>query len=116
MQTECHWYCDQANFTNLPDNIFSDKDIRDDLFKPYGNEIAKDCNCKNLLDKNRPAEHFLHVPLEYNEQFDEKVNMNISIVKFATNVWQRGKYFQRILIFKIGVVLHQNISINSLIL
>lgn len=91
-QTECHWYCEQANFTVLPDNIFSDQRSREALFKPVGNEIAKECPCNNLLDKDRPAEYFLHVPLEYQEQFDEKVNLNLSIAKFATNVWQRGKF------------------------
>lgn len=76
----------------MPDNIFSDKSTRESLFKPHGNEIAKDCDCNNLLDKDRPAEYFLHVPLQYEEQFDEKVNLNLSITKFATNVWQRGKF------------------------
>lgn len=99
LQRECHWYCAQANYTRLSENMFSEKNTREALFRPHGDEITKDCDCKNLLDKDRSSDIFLHVPLEYDPQFDEKVNMNISIIKFATNVWERGK-FQKMIYFR----------------
>lgn len=83
--------CHQMNLEFLPNNIFSNKTHRERLFLRRRNEPGEDCDCENLPDLRKPEEDFLELPMEYDVNFDEKVNTNLSIAKIATNVYERGR-------------------------
>ncbi|KAJ8929987.1 hypothetical protein NQ314_017276 [Rhamnusium bicolor] len=89
---ECHWTCQQSKLEHLPNNIFSNKEIRDKLFTRRRNEMGTDCDCHILLDRTRPPHSYLNLPMDYDYRFEEQVNLNLSIAKIAVNVYQRGEY------------------------
>ncbi|KAJ8913962.1 hypothetical protein NQ315_015200 [Exocentrus adspersus] len=89
LEIECYWLCHQQNLEPLPNNIFSNKTYREQLFVRRKNEKGRDCECENLPNRYRPPQKYLHLPMIYDSRFDENVNLNLSIAKIATNVYER---------------------------
>ncbi|KAJ8937035.1 hypothetical protein NQ318_010787 [Aromia moschata] len=87
LEDECLWMCQQAELGPLPNNIFSDKMSRAQLFIRRKNEQGDDCNCDS--DQLSPIRDYLSLPLEYDYRFDDNVNLNLSITKVAMNVYER---------------------------
>ncbi|CAG9766981.1 unnamed protein product [Ceutorhynchus assimilis] len=89
---ECHWWCTQKNLSlELSFNMFTSPGNLKDLFEKrdyYENEEFS-CDCDNLLDILRKNDTYANLPMNYNFHFDERVNLNVSVVKVATNIYER---------------------------
>ncbi|KAL1506863.1 hypothetical protein ABEB36_006146 [Hypothenemus hampei] len=89
-QMECQWWCNQKNLSSLEFSIYDETTLKD-LFvkrKPYENEEYS-CDCDNLMDVLRKRENYYTLPMKYDNHFNEKVNLDFSAVKVATNIYER---------------------------
>lgn len=48
------------------------------------------CVCDNIVSESRTKEWYYSLPLKYDHHFDEMINLNLSAVKVATNIYERG--------------------------
>lgn len=48
------------------------------------------CDCDNIVAESRTKEWYYSLPLKYDHHFDEMINLNLSAVKVATNIYERG--------------------------
>ncbi|KAH1028622.1 hypothetical protein HUJ05_001960 [Dendroctonus ponderosae] len=87
---ECHWWCTQVNLTSLSYNIFTPDELKNlfDKRDTYENEDFS-CDCENLMDILRSNVSYQSLPMNYDIHFDDKVNMKVSAVKVATNIFER---------------------------
>ncbi|XP_050298952.1 voltage-dependent calcium channel subunit alpha-2/delta-3-like isoform X2 [Anthonomus grandis grandis] len=87
---ECHWWCTQKHLPALSDNIFTPDKLKELFHKreTYENEEMS-CDCDNLKDALRTNDSYLELPLADDPHFNVKVNFNTSVVKVATNIWER---------------------------
>lgn len=53
-------------------------------------EITVDHKCYNYTYFERPPEYFRKVHLDYDERFQTNVNLNHSVIKVVTNIYDRG--------------------------
>ncbi|CAH0560861.1 unnamed protein product [Brassicogethes aeneus] len=86
---ECRWFCQQQNRRPLSYNIYKKQDL-EALYRARNfNEEMNDCDCRNVLSEDKEPSFYWTLPMEYDARFDEKVNLNLSIIKTATNVYYR---------------------------
>ncbi|XP_076250895.1 voltage-dependent calcium channel subunit alpha-2/delta-3-like [Rhynchophorus ferrugineus] len=89
---ECHWWCHQKDLKELHNNIFTKERLKDLFGKrtTYENEEFS-CDCDNLMDLVRSTESYQNLPMEEDVRFSDKINLNVSVIKVATNIYERDK-------------------------
>lgn len=63
-----------------------------ELFDRRENDPISLCECSVLQNRDNPPETYQNLPMEYDARFGCKVNLNLSVSKVATNVYNRGKF------------------------
>ncbi|XP_044255106.1 voltage-dependent calcium channel subunit alpha-2/delta-3-like [Tribolium madens] len=83
-EAKCVWWCEQKDLPvtkPLKHNYFTKRRI-EELFAPA-------CDC-STIDRTRPQENFNLLPLKKHPNYgDTPVNLNLSVVKIATNIYER---------------------------
>ncbi|XP_066154542.1 voltage-dependent calcium channel subunit alpha-2/delta-3-like isoform X2 [Euwallacea fornicatus] len=87
---ECEWWCAHKHLTNLTYNIFNSESSINQLFekRDYQTEDFS-CDCDNLMEALHSRESYTNLPLKYEPHFETSVNLNVSAVKVATNIFER---------------------------
>lgn len=85
-QSECRWWCHLSNAS-------SDKAIIDQIFRAKKESLIPECDCdfSDAIEESKSWPFYKHMSMRYSEHFETEVNMNISIIKTAMNVYDRGK-------------------------
>ncbi|XP_060531508.1 voltage-dependent calcium channel subunit alpha-2/delta-3-like [Cylas formicarius] len=86
---ECHWMCYQIHLKNLDQNIYDNK-TRYELFRSRSlfENNGRACNCSNP-PVMFPLENWEILPMKHDLRFNEKINLDVSAVKVAANVYER---------------------------